>query len=200
MKTFRSVFVLLFFVACHKPCVPNHYTFSIESVLFTPNKDSIRIGDTVFLESVTPTKMMDNANGRTVDYSGANNFGSTLGIGEIIGINNIKDAVDSFSFKAIKGSIYSDPKLSPTRVKQIKYLEENGYYRLSIAIIALKRGVYIISTSDMPDVVRKCDRSTIAMKISNNADQHLHYLKDIYYGSTQIDPLDSTHAYCFKVY
>ena len=200
MKTFCSVFILLFFVACHKPCVPNHYTFSIDSVLFTPAEDSIRIGDTVFFESATPTKMMDNSNGRTIDYSGVNNFGSILGIGEIIGINNIKDAVDSFSFKPIKGSIYSDSKFSPTRVKQIKYIEENGYYRLSIAIIALKRGVYIISTSDMPDVVRKCDRSIITMKINNNTDQHLHYLKDIYYGSAQMNSLDSTHAYCFKVY
>jgi hypothetical protein len=63
-----------------------------------------------------------------------------------------------------------------------------------------KKGIYALSIADMPDVVANCARSAIILKFSSTIDRHLHYLKDIYYGGGQIDSLDSTHSYCFKVY
>jgi len=185
---------------CHKPCVPNHYNFQIDSTSIKPAKDSITIGDTLFFESITSTSMTNKSDRKLINYSGADNLGSVLGIGELVGLNQIGDAVNYFSYIPIQGKIYTDNQLSPNRVKQIIFIEENGSYNLRFAIIPQKKGIYVLTIADMPDVVRKCDRSVISMNFNLSLNNHLRYLKDIYYGGGQINPLDSTHAYCFKVY
>ena len=191
---------LLINSACHKLCVANHYIFNIDNCIIQPDKDNINVGDTLFFTSITSTTMVNQSDGRSINYSSADNLGSVLGVAELIGTNSSNDAVNSFLYIPMKGRIYTDPTLSPNRVKQLNYIEESGYYKLSFAVVAQRKGVYGLSIADMPDVVRNCDRSVIAMKISENVDSHLHYLRDIYYGGGPINSLDSTHAYCFKVY
>ncbi len=205
INTFINIILILIgncFInsGCHKLCVPNYYNFHIDSTVIKPTQDSIVIGDTLFFESTTSTRMINESDGKLVDYSGADNLGSVLGVGELLGLSQIGDAVNYFSYLPIKGQIYTDNHLSPNRVKQILFAEENDSYKLSFAIVPQKKGIYALSIADMPDVVRKCDRSVISMKFSPNINNHLHYLKDIYYGGGAVDPLDSTHSYCFKVY
>lgn len=78
-------------------------------------------------------------------------------------------------------------------------LPHGTFFNRSAFVIPKKKGIYTLGTSDMPDVVKNCDRSAITMNITNK-NSHLHYIKDIYYGGGPINPLDSTHSYCFKVY
>lgn len=196
---YTATAIIFIATGCGKLCHRNYYNFNIASTTFSPSKDSLKLGDTVFLNSKTPTKMINISDGKEIDYSNSSNFGSVLGVGELIGINDTKDAVMNFNFIPIKGQIYTDNGPAPGRAKQVKFLEENGYYILSIGIVPQKKGIYILSTADMPDVVKNCSRAAITMKITN-VDPHLHYLQDIYYGGGQIYPLDSTHAYCFEVY
>jgi len=138
--------------------------------------------------------------GKKVDYSSAVNFGSVLGVAELIGINAANGAVSYFTFISQKGEIYTELKLSPGRVKQLKYIKINGNYELSFAIVPNKKGIFGISISDMPDVVADCARSAVTLKFNSTFNTHIHYLKDICYGGGQINSLDSSHTYCFKVY
>lgn len=62
-----------------------------------------------------------------------------------------------------------------------------------------KVGTYCLSIIDIYEARKNCDKISVEIKMENN-DNHLHYLKDIYYGGGEIAPLDSTHTYCFKVY
>ena len=192
--------MLVIISGCHKLCSTNHYVFNANDCIFQPSKDSIKIGDTLFFSSITPTLMTNLDDGKKVDYSSAVNFGSVLGVAELIGINAANGAVSYFTFISQKGEIYTDLKLSPGRVKQLKYIKINGNYELSFAIVPNKKGIFGISFSDMPDVVADCARSAVTLKFSSTFNTHIHYLKDIYYGGGQINSLNSTYTYCFKVY
>ena len=109
--------MLVIISGCHKLCSVSHYVFNANDCIFQPSKDSIKIGDTLFFSFSTPTLMTNLGDGKKVDYSSAVNFGSVLGVAELIGINAANDAVSYFSFISQKGEIYTDLKLSPGRVK-----------------------------------------------------------------------------------
>ena len=195
-----SIVILFISSGCHKLCTPNYYNFAINNTIFYPELDSITIGDTLFFKSATPTDLINLSDGKQIDYSNSPNFGSIIVFTELIGINQSNDAVGDFTIIPIKGKIYTDSSApSPGRVKQAIYAEENGEYILSFALISKKKGIYCLSTGDMPDVVKHCDRATILMNITDT-NSHLHYLKDIYYGGGIVNHLDSTHNYCVKVY
>ena len=206
VKLFNMIFFILFFCwlmvnyGCNKLCTPNHFVFNATGCVIQPNKDSIRIGDTLFFSSSIPTLMTNLDDGKKIDYSAAVNFGSILGVAEPTGVNTSSGAIDYFSYIPQKGEIYTDPTLSPNIVKQTKYIEQNGNYILSFAIVPKRKGIFFITIADMPDVVKDCARSGITLKFSSAIDSHLHYLKDIYYGGGQISALDSFHVYSFRVY
>ena len=192
--------ILLLDPSCKKLCVPASYSFRINNCMIQPDKDSINIGDTLYFNSVFSTTMINLTDGKNIDYSSADNMGDILGVGELIGQNTISDAVKYFSYIPMVGKIYTDSSVDPFRVKQTSYSEENGYYILKFGIVPQKSGIYIFSIADMPDVVRKCARSSIIMQFSSSINNHLYYLKDIYYGGGPIIYSgDPTHTYSFKV-
>lgn len=146
-------------VSCHKPCQEPNYVFSINAY-FTPEKDSINVGDTLWLISETSTKLKDINTGIEVNYENAQNLGSTLGI---IDIKKTKSsnfgAIDSFNFIRIIGDIFTDQKISPEAVKQLRFEEANGKYRFKAGIIAQKKDSYIFSVSDAVNVLEKINQN-----------------------------------------
>jgi hypothetical protein len=184
---------------CFKPCVQVNYNFKV-SATFSPEIDPINVGDTLWFTSQTSTKMLNQLTGKEEDYGGAANFGSALGIRElIVGSDTLVDAVKDFSVLSIVGNVYTDPGFLPGRVKQLTYVEQNGFYKVAFAIIANRRGIYAFSIADAKNVLKeKCKRANIEITFSN-ADKHLHYLKDIYYKGAPIAEIDKTHVYCFEV-
>lgn len=187
--------------SCHKfLCTRHNYNFSIDTTVFYPQRDSIHVGDTLYFSSYTSTTFKNIDDGQSIDYSKADNFGGIIGAIELSEPNIEKGAIGDFTWIALKGKVYTDNKVpSPEIVKQAIFTEEDGLYILSVAIIPLKKGIYSLSTGDMPDVVKNCDRATVTMKITNT-DAHLHYLQETYYGGGPVNKLDSTHTYNFKVY
>ena len=196
------VLILMATMSCHKLCVPRKFNFSggVASVL--PGKDSIRVGDTLWFNSSLPVnyKYLDN-NSDSVAYnlSNATNVITDIHFTSIIGIQNAIGGVDSFSsVLPTKGNVQKNP-LAPTFAKTISYTQENNSYNFSFGIIALKKGIYCLTIIDIYQAMKNCDKISVDI-VTNNMDNHLHYLKDIYYGGGTIDPIDSTHSYCFKVY
>jgi len=181
-------------------CTKHYYNFSIDTTLFYPQQDSIPVGDTLYFLSTTSVRFKNSGNGQIIDYSNADNFGSAIGAIELSKPNIEIGAVDDFKWIILKGKVYTDSSVpSPDQVKQAIFAQDNGLYIISVAIIPLKTGLYSFSTDDLPDVVKNCDRAAITMKITNT-DNHLHYLRDTYYGGGPVDELSATHTYSFKVY
>ena len=189
-------------LSCHTICTPAKYNCSGGSANIYPDVDSIRLGDTLWLSSIIPLNVKysqgNNFDSTYYNLSGATNVITDFHITTPSGITMQSGAIDSFSFTALKGSIKSNP-LIPDAGKTISYEEEGDKYIFSLSMIAQKKGIYFFSIIDIYQARKKCDKISV-VTIMNNPDNHLHYLKDLYYGGGSINPLDSTHTYCFKVY
>lgn len=166
--------------------------------LYRPIRDSISIGDTLFLNITVPEKLTYNNSNSIIDFSNAENMVPDISISALKGIQSQTGALDSFILIRQVGS-FSINSLLPNYSVNISFDEKGGNYLFSAICVAQKKGIYIIDVSDIPDAIKKCDNATISI-ISNSSDSHLHYLKDIYYGGGAIAQIDSTHSYCFKVY
>ena len=193
--------VLAVIMSCHKLCVPRSFSFSGGLANVLPNRDSIRIGDTIFFNCSIPLNFKYWAGGSdSANYtlSGAKNVETDIHLTSPLGVNEQTAAADSFLFLPRKGSITTNP-LAPHAAKTISFIEESDNYTFSTQMVALKKGVYYLAIVDIYQAMKNCDRVSVAITM-NNKDGHLHYLKDIYYGGGMIDQIDSTHSYCFKVY
>lgn len=66
-----------------------------------PAKGSISVGDTVWLEVSSPTTLQDVRTGRMIDYSGAANLGTAIGIADCTS----KDRINSEGIQFFKFSL-----------------------------------------------------------------------------------------------
>jgi hypothetical protein len=201
MKSF-VVFVTVFFCACHKPCLPAKYSFTGGTASVFPDKDSIQIGDTLWFATSLPLTYKywnGGADSSVYNLSGATNVATDIHLTALIGPNQLVGAIDSFLFTpATKGS-YRTHSLIPQAGKTITYAQGSNSYDFSFGIIAQKKGIYCLTIIDIYQAMKNCNKISVVVEMKNT-DSHLHYLRDIYYGGGNIDQVDLTHSYCFKVY
>lgn len=201
--------LLIFFVpflivapSCHKPCTPKQYSLSGGVANVYPDKDSIHVGDTLWFNCSIPANLKyrvgNNSDSGNYNIKDATNFRTEFHLTTPVGINMQLGGMDSFKIIQAKGSLQSN-QLIPDASKIISFEQDNDKYIVSIGLIAQKKGIYVLIILDISQAMIKCDKLSVAI-LMNNMDNHLHYLKDIYYGGGAINPLDSTHDYCFKVY
>lgn len=194
-------FFSLTYESCNRLCpVASGNTISLTggSTSYTPIKDSIKAGDTIFLDISIPEKLTLDNSSSTIDFSNAKNMKTDIRFTSLKGIQAQAHALDSFVLIKRIGMYSINPLLTDAAIN-ISFIEQNGNYFFSIGCIAQKKGIYLITVSDVPYAHKNCDYASISI-ISKSSDSHLHYLKDIYYGGGAIFPTDSTHSYCFKVY
>lgn len=139
---FLSIAILLFigmssiFSTCKKGglgCANTVYSFQVgESI--TPDKDSIRIGDTLFLNVNTSTKLNDLQTAILVDYSNTSNLGNVVTLLKFLPSDTVIGAINNFNLVMLKGTkVYS---VDPSSQQQVLFDEENGSYRFNLEIIA----------------------------------------------------------------
>ncbi|MDB5276119.1 MAG: hypothetical protein JWR61_1074 [Ferruginibacter sp.] len=192
---------LLQFTACQKPCNESNYSFSI-TASFLGENDSIPLGDTLWLICQTSTRMQDLTTSSEVDFVSVVNLGTTLLVQDIKKFGTYeRGAVDSFDFVKVEGEIYSVQTLDPKRVKQLSFLESNNKYNLKIGIIAKKKGSYVFSISDIPQVVyrknmEQCGKASFEI-LNGNGDKHFYLFENIV---GAISEYDRKHSYCLKVF
>ena len=75
LLTALSIIILLSNVNCGRGCVEAQYNFRMQEV-FYPEKDSISLGDTVFMESSHSTSFTDSLTNKLIDFSGSDIGGS----------------------------------------------------------------------------------------------------------------------------
>lgn len=194
--------IVLLNTGCPKTCIESNYLFAVNSYI-SPDKDSIKVGDTIYITSSFHTKLIDQNSGSEINYTGAKNLGSTLGIGKLMTSNAIPtDAVFDFNYISIKGSVYNDRSIaSPDGVQQLKYQEINDNYELKIGLIAKTKGVYGLGLGNGLSVGRSnsknCEKASFNISI-NNTDQHF-YLYQNTYPNHQSNDYEKKHAYYFVV-
>ena len=202
MKLILVIIVIASFAfsSCFKNCSDTSYAFDTEAKVY-PDKDSIRVGDTLWIEVTTPTTLIDNLSGKKVDYSGAENMGAAIQISSFhsgsIEQTGASYALDSFHYYLFRGSIYT----TDMQASNYLYIETSGNYIFKLAIICERVGTYGVSISDAVNVFRKkdkCSKATYAMQITNT-DQHMYLYQNSRPGYEASD-YEKKHVYFFKVY
>lgn len=197
------VFMTMVSTTCNKrfDCANQVYSFGIDIKAY-PDLDSIYIGDTVWLELNAPTKQQDLNSGRKIDYNNAENNGSAITFLEFVGgsINDpgVLGAANFFTFNLILGENIPNPLIA--QIREYKFTEIQGVYKLKVGIVAHKKGIFSIAISNAANVYRrndKCTKASFAIRFKDT-DQHLYFLEQNRPGYTP-SGLELTNMYCFKV-
>ena len=194
-------FTLASMMGCKKFCNPQQLNLNGGLASVVPDEDSIHVGDTLWFRCTLPLNYKysrGGSDGSTYNLSGATNVITDMHLTVPLGFNQQTGAIDSFLFVPRIGGIQVNP-LAPHAAKTISFIEQNGNYVFTVGVVALKRGIYFLFIVDIYQAMKRCDKISVAITM-HDGDNHLHYLKDIYYGGGRIAPIDSTHGYCFKVY
>jgi hypothetical protein len=187
--------IIIFIGGCTKPCHEPDHNFSVfES--FTPEKDSMQIGDTLYLNWEILKMQMDKNTGTLINFSNLGNLGDHLIISDINKFYDVKrDAADSFSFINIYGKIYSDDY----GAKQLQFMETDSSYRLKVGLILLKAGLYVFTIPDATGINRnghiKCGIGNYEV-LNANMNKHLYLFENL---SGPLSTYDRNRSYCLKV-
>lgn len=200
MVTKLNILVILFVgivsiaSTCKKNCTLVEYSFTINAKAYI-DRDSIFVGDTVWVELNEPVQLLNQLNSQVINFSGAENLGTAIGFIELLGNSQSRNAANDFQIQVVKGVQLNNP--NTTLIREYKFEETNGRYVFKIAIIPNRRGIYRLSLSNATNVYRKNDQCSKASFTINfkETNQHL-YFNEWNYGV--IVPLPNG-GYCFKV-
>lgn len=195
--------VALTMTGCPEPlCLnPNPtYSFNVPAH-FTPEQDSIRVGDTLYLVSEFPSTMIPVGGQEAVVYTNSTGISNTLGVLELTPNKNTLDAVYSFDYFNVDGMIYNSKEIpTPDRVQQLQYKEVGEKYILKIGIIPKKSGVFSLiigsGLSNGRNTGDKCTKATFATVLKNT--NYHQYLYESWWGEP-VSP-EPDYRYLFKVY
>jgi hypothetical protein len=183
-------------------CANTIYNFQISAKAF-PDKDSIRINDTLWIEINTPVSLTELASGNIVNYGGASNLGMALSFDLFTG-GSIDDpgssfAANNFDYYLETGNHVNNPFTE--RIREYLFIEENNKYHFKLGIIPKQLGTYTVAISNATNVYRKNDKCTkAAFEIDfANTNQHLYFYQNNRPGY-EISDYEKKHMYCFKVY
>jgi hypothetical protein len=181
-----SVIAALMFIEanCTKfpiDCADTKYSFELPVKAF-PNKDTIHVGDTIWLEINEPTLIRDGRTGEMIDYSGTSNLGTALSFSfRDIAINQWIDGANRFNFILDKGI---ELKKNPLDI-QYRFIEQSGRYVFKLGVIPKENGLHCLLFSNSNNTYRNSDKCTKAGFTINfrDTDQH-YYLSPSYTGQT----------------
>ena len=195
--------ILLFSMSsCHKFCKPHKFTFKGGIANVYPRNDSIPIGDTLWVKCLIPANLKhpinNSSDSENYNITGSTNLITDIHLTTPTGINMQIGAVDSFIFVDARGSLKPNP-LALNGSKTISFEPGSTYFISEFGIVAKKKGIYFLAVIDIYQATKNCDKFSVSI-LMDNEDNHLHYMRDTYYGGYPINLIDSTHSYCFKVY
>jgi len=170
---------------CNKKfnCAENVYGFDL-GIKAYPDKDSINVGDTLWLEVNSPTTLKDFRSGSMVDYSGAENLGSFIAFSKVEGATpKWVDAANKFNYKLIYGQDVTRSHFELGH--EYTFIERNKQFQFLLAIIPKEKGTFRLGFSNAANVYRQKDKCTKANFNLNfkNTNQH-YYLSPFYQGGT----------------
>ncbi len=176
--------------ACHQS-----FAFSIDAKVY-PDKDSVNVGDTIFVEVNFPITLTDSSSGEIAHLDGASGVATDMGFEKLLSDSPIvlDDAVHDFDFKLINGKEVS-PKLHDTALIKSFYFEEaNGMFLFKLAIIPKDTGTFTFNLGASPDAEEKnsrCPTFTLNYLLKNTTDQHYY----LYPGGAGVTPAGADYYF-----
>ncbi len=105
MITLLTILVTCTYSTCKKGgiggCAETVYSFQIGETII-PDKDSIHVGDTLYLEVNTPSKLTDTQNRNVIDYSNTSNLGNVITLLRFTESDETLGAINNFNLFIIK--------------------------------------------------------------------------------------------------
>jgi hypothetical protein len=154
-------------------CAKTVYSFQLPVKAF-PDKDTINIGDTIWLEINERTLIRDGVSGEMTDYSGAENLGTVIALGRYN--DSMKSWVNenpqNFKFVILNshGKLVNQTDIGT----EFTFSEQENSFLFSLAVIPLKKGLFSLLLVDARNVFRASDKCTKASFsiIFENTNQH----------------------------
>jgi hypothetical protein len=178
-------------------CANTVYNFQIPETLF-PDKDSIRVDDTLYLKVDASSMVTDLQSGNLIDYSNTSNLGNVITILKFSG-NETLGAINDFNLNILNGSKVG--AIDQASEEEVLFSEKNNNYMFLISAIPKDTGRYVITIGDAANVYRKndqCTKANFAINFSQT-DQHF-YLLNKWRPDLTLDNNGKRHVYYFKVY
>lgn len=127
-------------------CANTVYYFKATAQAY-PAKDSISIGDTIWVEFNLPVSFVDSISNKKIDYSNSVNFGNYISELKFTG-GSILDpgteyAPQDFKYVVIDGNPTQNN--FPKEGQAYNFSELNNSYKLKIGLIANVAGIYALS-------------------------------------------------------
>lgn len=202
MKIQTLILLVLIFVisvsgSCKKVrifCAENVYSFEATARVIN-HKDSVNIGDTIWLEVTAPVIQVDKISGQSITYSKAANLGTAIGFAELV-LPIVAEAADKFDYYLVQGLPVNNPRVSA--IREYSFIENGARYEFKLGIIPKQKGIFDFALSNASAVFRTTDECTKAFyRISfTETPLHLYYVNQVY-GRTQDSLYNS--PYFFKV-
>lgn len=209
MKTigrFQAVAIIVIFLTtlsgtCKKSVICGNsisYSFQMPGMAY-PARDSIHIGDTIWLESNASNSLRDILSGNIINYSNAANLGMVVTMLQFLNANVISGAINKFNLIIFKGKI--DGTTNPSSNNTYLFTEENNYYSFKLAIVPNDTGRFVLTISNSANVFRRGDVCTKAnFEIDfENTNQHFYWLQQ-WRPDLVLDDIGKLKVYYFKVY
>ncbi len=187
--------------SCKRPCVEASYGFNM-SEFFSPETDSIKVGDTLCVLSSHSTTFTDSSNRNVKQVNFSNSLLSTnIGILQFPDTStSVVGAVLNFNIITVNGKETGNDNI-PSENKGFYYQELNSEYILKLKFVALRKGIYSISVGNSIGVVNGkngCIKANFEIE-NSNTNNHLYFYQNWRPGYT-ISEYELTHMYCFKAY
>ena len=164
---------------CGKKCTETTYSFNLPVKAYI-DKDSIKIGDTIWLEINEPV-VLRNSDGSMVNYSGAENLGSAIAFGVYNSSINSWQNENPNSFILLlsddRGRIINQNNINI----EYGFLEKDGRYLFKLAVIPKKIGKFSILFSNSNNTFRSNDKCTKANFIIQFENTNQHYPLNPFY-------------------
>jgi len=202
-KTYKNIIIVLVFVVFQgtsscKNCLEANYQFEMQE-RFSPEIDSINVGDTLWMEASHSTTFPDRNTGQDVEF-GSSSPGTNIRIfkfGE--SYPDIAGAINDFKFVTINGREAGGDH-NPAENKSYYFDEVNLKYTMKVGFVAQQQGVYVFSVGNSLGIVKQglgCEKASIEI-LNANIDKH-HYYYQLWKPDIVVLGYESAHAYCFKV-
>lgn len=176
-------------------CPESLYHFEMDAHI-VPDRDTVGIGDTIWVEINSPVVFKDQMTNEEITFSDASNLGTAIPFVKLINRMPIKleNAVMDFSFDLVTGS-----ELPTTNAEVFKdYLipEVNGQYLFKLGIVPKDTGTFRFNLGNSVNVSRKrkpCPRADFYMRLVNT-DQHYY----LYPGGDTVKPAGADYYFYVK--
>jgi hypothetical protein len=203
----RTLFVVIFLgttiffqqCSCNKTgldCAQVKYSFDLPVKAY-PDKDSISINDTIWLEINESAYFKDKGSGQVIDYSGAENLGTALAFGEynkdLESWTNESPSSFDLILKEDVGKLVNQTSIDVEYI----FSENNKRYKFLLGVVPKKKGLFSLLFSNSNNTYRKADKCTKASFDIYFANTNQHYpLNPFYIPGT--NPLGGDYYFVVK--